>query len=157
MELIGLLAGHFAAAGGDLARAVAGGGSVLLSPQSHLYLDRPYDLAQAPAADRDCLGRLGFRGYRPQDLRAAAAWRPEVPGLPADRVAGVEATLFGESLQSFGDLCTLLLPRLPGVAETAWSGPPGAWPGYRSRLGAHSALWRRRGLRYFAATSVAWA
>jgi len=96
MQLIDLLAGHFAAAAGDCARAVGGGGSVLLSPQSHLYLDRPYDPAEAPAEAHGYPGRLGFRGYRPQDLKAAAAWRPSVPGLPDDRVAGAEATLFGD-------------------------------------------------------------
>jgi len=69
----------------------------------------------------------------------------------------VEATLFGSTLRSFGDACALLLPRRPGVTETAWAGSPSPWPEYRPRLGPHTALWRERDLPYLSAAGVDWA
>ena len=58
-DLVRRLSAHFGPADEDLARAVEGCGSVLLSPQSHLYLDRPYDPAEVPAPYRDRVSRLG--------------------------------------------------------------------------------------------------
>jgi hexosaminidase len=155
-DLVQRLAAHFEPSDGDLARAVENRGSVLLSPQSHLYLDRPYDPAEIPEGDRERLRGLGFPAYRPRTLRHAAAWTPSDHGVPDDRIAGVEATLFGSTLRSFEDACAMLLPRLPATAETAWSGTPAPWPEYRGRLGMHSALWRQRGLPFAAALDVTW-
>jgi hexosaminidase len=157
MDIVRRLAAHMEPAGEDLVRAVEGGGSVLLSPQSHLYLDRPYDPVEVPAPHRDRVRRLGFPTYRPQSIREAAGWNPADHGVAEARVAGVEATLFGSTLRSFEDACTLLLPRLPGVAEAAWAGSLSPWPEYRLRLGAHAALWRKRDLPYLSAAGVDWA
>lgn len=92
----------FAPTDGDLDRIVRGGGRVLLSPQSHLYLDRPYDPAIIPPGQAEAGARLGF-AYRPRDVRHAASWDPSAYGLAPDRVAGVEATLFAEDFQGFDD------------------------------------------------------
>lgn len=156
LDLVRRLAAHFAPADEDPARATAGGGSVLLSPQSHLYLDRPYEPGEVPDSEHERLRGLGHPHYRPQSVREAAAWRPSTHGVPEDRIAGVEATLFGETLRTFEDLSTMLLPRLAGVAEIAWAGTPDSWPSYQERLGAHAALWRQRGLRYFATAGIDW-
>ncbi|MBD2895175.1 Beta-N-acetylhexosaminidase [Actinomadura sp. RB99] len=145
----------FAPTDGDLDRIVRGGGRVLLSPQSHLYLDRPYDPAIVPPGQAETGARLGF-AYRPRDVRYAASWDPSAYGLPPDRVAGVEATLFAEDFQGFDDHTALLLPRLPGVAEAAWSPSPPSWDEYRERLARQSVLWRERGLTALRSTEIDW-
>lgn len=156
MPFIRGLTRFFAPTDGDLARIVAGG-RVLLSPQSHLYLDRPYDLDGVPDGQVSQARRLGFPSYRRRGVRHAASWDPAAHGVPDDRVAGVEATLFGACGDHFSDLMMLLLPRLAGFAETAWAGSPAPWSQYRLRLAQHAPLWRRRGLPYLASTEVPWA
>jgi hexosaminidase len=147
---------HFEPSDDDVRRALADGARVLLSPQSHLYLDRPYDLAVAPAGQRDLAARLGFPLYQRQDVRSAAAWDPLAAGVPAESIAGVEAAIWGETVGSFVDLTALLLPRLAAVAESAWSPRPAAWPDLRERLATHAPLWRARGWAYLASTEIDW-
>lgn len=48
-------------------------------------------------------------------------------------------------MTGFGDLAFLLLPRLPGVAEKAWTPFRTTWAGHRGRLAGHEALWEALG------------
>lgn len=146
----------FAPTDHDLDRVLAGGGRVLLSPQSHLYLDRGYASGVVPADQAEAADRLGFPNYRPRTVQHAAAWDPAAHQVPDAQVAGVEAAVFGESLSGLDDLSTLLLPRLASVAEAAWTGRPPRWEEYRERLGHHGRLWRDRRLPYLASTEVPW-
>ncbi|MFI8946987.1 family 20 glycosylhydrolase [Streptomyces sp. NPDC053750] len=155
-ELVAAMRRFFAPSADDLQRVLAGGGRVILSPQSHLYLDRRYAAAVVPPERAADAARLGFPSYRPRDVRHTAVWDPAGHGIPDDRIAGVEATVFGESLRSIDDLTTMLLPRLASVAETAWSGRPAAWDAHRATLARHGRLWRQRRLAYFPATDVPW-
>lgn len=156
MEFVSALKAFFAPSDHDLERILAGGGRVLLSPQSHLYLDRRYAAEVIPAHQADDAARLGFPTYRPRDVRHTASWDPAAYGIPDERIAGVEATLFGESLDGLDDLTTLLLPRLGSVAEAAWTGGAADWAEYRVRLARHAALWSECGLTHFAAGDVPW-
>ncbi|MGD9485755.1 family 20 glycosylhydrolase [Streptomyces sp. TRM70308] len=155
LELIRALKTFFAPSDHDVARTVEGGGRVLLSPQSHLYLDRPYTPDVAPPA-QSAAARLGFPAYRPRGVRHTAEWEPASHKIPEERIAGVEATLFGESVGGIDDLTTLLLPRLASVAETAWTGRAPRWEEHRTRLARHGRLWRERGLTYLASTEIPW-
>ncbi|WP_432177532.1 family 20 glycosylhydrolase [Streptomyces sp. NBC_00063] len=157
MEIASALRTFFAPSDHDVERVLAGGGRLLLSPQSHLYLDRRYSAEVTPAAQAEAAARLGFPHYLPRDVRHTASWDPASHGIPDESVAGVEATLFGETLRGIDDLTTLLLPRLGSVAETAWSGLPPLWAEYRGRIARHAPLWRERGLVHFAAEDVPWA
>ncbi|MFI9780471.1 family 20 glycosylhydrolase [Streptomyces sp. NPDC051956] len=157
MEIASALRTFFAPSDHDIERVLAGGGRLLLSPQSHLYLDRRYAAEVTPPAQAEVAARLGFPHYLPRDVRHTASWDPASHGIPDESVAGVEATLFGETLRGIDDLTTLLLPRLGSVAETAWSGRPPLWAEYRGRIACHAPLWRERGLVHFAAEDVPWA
>jgi hexosaminidase len=78
------------------------------------------------------------------------------PGRDA-QVAGVEAVIWAETVSGFDDLSFLLLPRLPGVAHRAWSGPQAAsWADHRGRLARHGRLWAQDGLTYFRTPAVDW-
>lgn len=147
----------FAPTDHDVARVVEGGGRVLLSPQSHLYLDRPYAAECAPPGQAEAAGRLGFGGYRPRGVEYAASWDPASYAIPDACVAGVEATVFAERFKGFDDVIMLLLPRLASVAEAAWSGRAPEWAEYRERLARHGRVWNQRGLAHFASTEVPWA
>ncbi|MER7625230.1 family 20 glycosylhydrolase [Streptomyces sp. NPDC126503] len=156
LDLIRALRQFFAPADEDLARVLDGGGRVLLSPQSHLYLDRPYPPDVIPAEQAESVSRLGFATYRPRGVRPTAAWDPTSHGVPDARIAGIEATLFGESIEGLDDLTVLLLPRLTSVAEAAWSGRAPEWEAHRARVARHARLWQDRGLSYLASTEIPW-
>lgn len=156
LEFVQALKSFFAPTDQDLARILDGGGRVLLSPQSHLYLDRAYAPEIVPAGREEDAARLGFPTYRPLGVEHTAAWDPASHGIPEDRVAGVEATVFAESVESLDDVTTLLLPRLASVATAAWSGRAPDWTGHRARLAHHGRLWEQRGLAYLPSTEVPW-
>ncbi|MFE6887609.1 family 20 glycosylhydrolase [Streptomyces sp. NPDC057694] len=156
LEFFGALKRFFGPTDHDVRRILDGGGQVLLSPQSHLYLDRRYAPETLPDELRPTLGDLGFATYRPRSTAYTAQWDPAAHGIPADRVAGVEATLFAEEMTGFEDISTLLLPRLAGVAEVAWSGRAPLWSDHRDRLAAHARWWAERGLPYAPTTDVPW-
>ncbi|AXI69998.1 family 20 glycosylhydrolase [Streptomyces sp. KAI-26] len=157
LEFVQALKSFFAPTDQDLARILDGGGRVLLSPQSHLYLDRAYAPEIVPAGREEDAARLGFPTYRPLGVEHTAAWDPASHGIPEDRVAGVEATVFAESVESLDDVTTLLLPRLASVAAAAWTGRAPDWTGHRARLAHHGRLWEQRGLAYLPSTEVPWA
>ncbi|MFE9249176.1 family 20 glycosylhydrolase [Streptomyces sp. NPDC007088] len=156
MGFIEALRRFFASADEDLERILSGGGKVLLSPQSHLYLDRPYAPAIVPPQQAEDAARLGFPSYPARSVAYTAAWDPSAHGVPEESVAGVEATVFGESVRGLADLTFLLLPRLASVAETAWTGRAPQWEEYRERLAGHGRLWRERGLTHLEGTEIAW-
>ncbi|MET7645442.1 family 20 glycosylhydrolase [Streptomyces sp. NPDC005426] len=146
----------FAPTDHDVERVIEAGGKVLLSPQSHLYLDRPYAAEFTPPEQAEVAGHLGFGSYRPQGVQYAASWDPAAYPIPDACVAGVEATLFAEQFKGFDDVTVLLLPRLASVAEAAWCGRAPKWAEYRERLARHGRLWNQRGLNYHASTEVPW-
>jgi hexosaminidase len=146
----------------DIEAAVSVSVPVIVSPLPYCYLDVPYaeplagpGLADAAQADR--LGRLGLRVYAPRTVAESFGWDPGEAIGPdrAGQVAGVEAAIWAETITGFDDLSFLLLPRLPGVADKAWSAPrPAGWAAHRDRLARHGQLWAQDGLEYFRAATV---
>jgi hexosaminidase len=155
-ELVGAVKSQFAETANDIPRVLEGRGRVLLSPQSHLYLDRPYDPAVVPVEQAAEVGRLGLPVYRAQTLEDHASWDPASHGLPDEHIAGVETALWGETITGFDDACMLLLPRLPATADTAWHGTPAPWADHRDRLVRQARIWRDRRLPFLAGREVPW-
>ena len=132
-----------------LVAAAAAGARMLLSPGSKVYLDMKYH------EDYD-LG-LDWAGHI--ELRDAYEWEPAtlIPGLPPESVVGVEAAVWTETLETFEQLMTMLLPRLPAVAEVAWSVPARRdFGSFRERLPAHAPLWDRWGFGWYPSPQVDW-
>ena len=161
-ELLPAIAEHFAKAKDELRRAVDRGAAVLLSPASHVYLDRPYREHSADASQGELRSRLGLSDYPRATAEQAYAWDPagtlhvssSGSGSP---VAGIEAAMWAETVADESELQFMLLPRLPGVGERAWSsGPRAPWSEYRGRLAGQRAVWRARGWGYFASSLVPW-
>ncbi|MER5261979.1 family 20 glycosylhydrolase [Actinosynnema sp. NPDC002837] len=140
----------FALAPGDVPAAAAAGVPVLLSSNTTLYLDRPY---ADPAADEESerrRRRAGHADYEPRTPEQAFDWHPgalpEIAAAGAE-VAGVEAAIWCETVDSFDDLAFLLLPRLAGTAEKAWTRRVTEWRDHQRRLAGHVDTWHALGFQ----------
>ncbi|HMQ24764.1 MAG TPA: family 20 glycosylhydrolase [Acidimicrobiales bacterium] len=158
-EVMDLLAAHFGEALGDLDRIADKGAQLLLSPTTTFYLDQPHgDPSVDPVQDAE-RSRLGLPFYGPRTLEQlldrdlAAA----LGAVPPERLVGVEAALWCETVESADDLELLLLPRLAGVAELGWNpSTPAPWADHRRRLAALAPLWDRARWSWWRSASVDW-
>jgi hexosaminidase len=149
----------FALAPQDVPSTAEAGVAVLVSSNTMLYLDRPY---ADPAADEDSerrRRRAGHADYEARSPEQAFAWHPgSLPEIAAAgaRVAGVEAAIWCETVDSFDDLAFLLLPRLAGAAEKAWTRQVTDWHDHASRLARHVSTWNAMGFHaaYRSATRI---
>ncbi|WP_051452056.1 beta-N-acetylhexosaminidase [Actinospica robiniae] len=128
--------------------AVAKGASAIVSPASHSYLDMQYG--------PDSPFGLDWSGYVP--VRQAYEWDPVgyLGEVEAERVLGLEAALWTETVATMTEAEYLIFPRLPGHAEVGWSSVHRDWADYRTRLAAHAERWEAQGRNYFRAPEV-WA
>ncbi|MBL6275981.1 family 20 glycosylhydrolase [Micromonospora fiedleri] len=95
------------------ADAVRRGAKLILSPANHVYLDMKY----APDTP------IGHDWAAHIDVHQAYDWDPatHLTGVPADAVLGIEAPLWTESVTTRTEIEFMLFPRLPAIAELAWS------------------------------------
>ncbi|MCC8242719.1 family 20 glycosylhydrolase [Saccharothrix luteola] len=138
----------FALAPNDVPSAAAAGVPVLVSSNTMLYFDRPYADAAADEGSERRRRRAGHPDYEARSPEQAFAWHPgALPEITAAgaRVAGVEAAIWCETVESFDDLAFLLLPRLAGAAEKAWTRQITDWPDHASRLARHVGTWNALG------------
>ncbi|WP_158642323.1 family 20 glycosylhydrolase [Actinomadura sp. WAC 06369] len=145
--LVDAMAAAFAESARDVPAAVAAGTPVLASASSVMYLDRRYAEDSRDAAQTARRTRVGHESYEPRTCRELFDWTPgTLPEIPdGAAVAGVEAAVWCETVESFDDLAFLVLPRLPGIAEKAWTPARTGWDGYRGRLAPHPAWWEALG------------
>jgi hexosaminidase len=106
----------------------------------------------------DASSRVGqsWAGYVP--LPDAYAWDPGsyLTGLDPASVLGIECPLWTETVRSIRDVEYLLLPRLPVLAERAWSPVARDWDDVSTRLAAEATRWAALGADFFAAPDVPW-
>ncbi|GAA2635601.1 family 20 glycosylhydrolase [Actinomadura fulvescens] len=141
----------------DVPAAVAAGAAVLVSASSVLYLDRRHAEDSLLDEQNERRTQVGFGSYTPRTCRDLFDWRPgTLPEIPPEaRRAGIEAAIWCETVRGFDDLAFLMLPRLPGVAEKAWTPQDTAWDGYRRRVSAHAPWWDRLGWNgYYRSTEI---
>lgn len=130
----------------DAARA---GARFVMMPATRAYLDMKYT-PEHP---------LGLQWAAFIELRDAYDWEPAdvVPGLPPSAIEGVSAAVWTETLATRDELFSMLLPRLPAVAEAAWSAPEArGWESFRTRVAVEAAAWRRTGKPYHPTPQVDW-
>jgi len=129
--------------------AAARGNKILLSPANKTYLDMKYD-------ENTPLG-LSWAGYIEVD--EAYGWNPGdyLQGVPESAVLGVEAPLWAETLENSDHIEFMAFPRLPAVAELAWS--PWAthdWESFRTRLAAQAPRWEQLGIDFYRSPQIDW-
>jgi hexosaminidase len=117
------------------------GAKLLMSPAKKAYLDMKY----TPATE------LGLTWAAIIELRDAYEWDPAtyMPGVHEQNIVGVEAPMWSETLRNITAVEYLAMPRLPAIAEVAWS--PQAtrrWEDFRSRLAGHIPRWHFLGINY---------
>lgn len=139
-------------AAADAQAFVDGGGAVILSPSDAAYLDMKYD-------DGFHLGLAWADG--PTSVERSYAWEPSavLPALREEDVLGVEAPLWSETVGSLDDLDSLAFPKLPGIAEIAWSPKDAAarsWDSVRTRIAALAPAWQAEGVRFHASEEIPW-
>lgn len=158
-ERMAAIAEQFAWAGGDLGRAERVGSAVVLSPVTVAYLDAPHGDASVDPAQDERRQALGLRVYAARSLEQSYDWDPGtiVPEVEAERVHGLEAAIWCETIESVEDLHLMLMPRLVVFAEKAWSaGEASDWSDYANRLAAQAPIWRNEGWHFLEAASVDW-
>jgi hexosaminidase len=102
---------------------------------------------------------LGYDWAGYVDVRDAYDWDPAtlIDGVEEADVLGVEAALWTETVAEIGDVETMAYPRLPAIAEVAWS-PSGrrGWADFRLRLAAQETWWAAMGIRFHRSPQVPW-
>jgi hexosaminidase len=159
-DLLPVLLEHLRKATGDAPKALAQGASLLASPSTWLYFDRPHADSSSDPAQEETRARVGLPFYSPASVRDTVDWDPlgNIPGVQSEaQIAGVEAAIWCETIPTEADLQFMLLPRLPGAAEKGWSRTPTDWADYATRLSRQSAGWDRRGWTWFRSAAVDWA
>ncbi len=121
---------------------------LILSPANRLYLDMKYHEATS-------LG-LNWAGY--VSLKQAYDWDPaSALGAPADRILGIEAPLWSETVGNMRDVEFLAFPRIALVADLAWA--PAArrdWNRVGSALGGQAPRWTALGINFYRAPEITW-
>ena len=127
----------------------AKGARLIVSPASKSYLDMKYDKTTI----------LGLNWAGEIEVRTAYDWDPasSVGSLPADNIVGIEAPLWTETVATTGDLDFMAFPRLPALAEIAWSPLKSKqWDDFRSRLALHGPRWSALGINFYRSPQIAW-
>jgi hexosaminidase len=142
----------------DLPKALEQGANIILSRADKLYLDTRYAEPSTDPAQTSMHERIGMPNvvYGSGTVRDSYEWDPATleQDLPLDRIAGIEAAIWCETIEDESDLLFQLLPRLPGVAEKAWSDSQ-TWGAYQPRLAAQARIWDANDWDYFR-SSVVW-
>jgi hexosaminidase len=128
------------------------GGRLILSPADVAYLDMKYDPAQP-------LGLEWAQG--PTPVTEASLWDPAdiIPGIGDERILGVEAPLWSETITTIEELEFMAFPRLAAIADIAWSRRVDATPIARfdelgPRLVAFTARLDDLGVTYYRAPDL---
>ncbi len=129
--------------------AIAQGAKIIASSADRTYLDMKYT-PQTP------LG-LSWAGFI--DVRTAYAWDPATlyDGIDDSSILGVEAPIWSETIAHLSDIERMAFPRLPAIAEIAWSPEDRrSYDDFSRRLGAQAPRWSALGVNYYRAPEILW-
>ena len=124
------------------------GCKIILSPANKTYLDMKYDATTT-------LG-LNWAGFI--SVKDSYDWEPGsyVEKLEENDILGLEAPLWSETLITIKDIEYMAFPRLPGLAELAWSPKGRSWDEYKGRLAKHGRHMEALGINFFKSPDVDW-
>ena len=129
--------------------ALAYGSKLIMSPANKVYIDMKYTATT----------ELGLRWAALIDVRDAYDWDPAtyMPGVVEANVVGVEAPMWSETVRNITAVEFLALPRLPAIAEVAWTPQSGRdWESFRARIATHAPRWRLLGINYYPSPQIEW-
>jgi len=100
---------------------------------------------------------LHWAGYIEVDK--GYSWSPDtlVPGLTNDKILGIEAPLWSETVTNIDEVEYMVFPRLPGYAEIGWTAAESRnWDEYKLRLAKHGKRFEALGIDYYKSKLVPW-
>ena len=129
--------------------ATSQGAKVIVSPGAKMYLDMKYTAAT----------ELGLQWAGLIEVRDAYEWDPASylkEATEAD-IVGMEAPLWSETIRNVTAAMYLAVPRLPTLAEVAWT-PQSVrqWDDFRRRIAAHAPRWRLLGINFYPSPQIPW-
>lgn len=124
------------------------GNKFIISPGNKTYLDMKY-------AEDTPLG-LTWAGLI--SVKDGYSWEPGsyMDGLEESDILGIEAPLWTETVITMKDIEFMVFPRLPGLAELAWSPKGLSWDEYKLRLAKHGEHMKKLGINFFKSPDVDW-
>lgn len=125
------------------------GVQVIMSPASRAYLDMKYHEA--------FLLGLNWAGCVTSEI--AFSWDPQnyLDTIPSERVIGLEAPLWTETIKTLSDIEQMMFPRLLAYSEIGWSGNQQRdFDEFRKRLAFQGKLLDRLGVNYYRSPLVDW-
>ncbi|MFN2601408.1 MAG: beta-N-acetylhexosaminidase [Gemmatimonadaceae bacterium] len=131
------------------ALAVQYGAKVLMSPAKRTYFDMKYD-------DNT---ELGLKWAALISVRDAYDWDPAtfMKGVTEANIAGVEAPIWAETVRNITAVEYLAVPRLPALAEVAWSPQSSRhWEDFSARLATHAQRWNFLGVNFYRSPQIPW-
>jgi hexosaminidase len=125
------------------------GTKLIMSPAKRVYLDMKY----TPSTE------LGLTWAALVEVRDSYDWDPAayMQGVTEANIVGVEAALWSETTRNITAAQYLTMPRLPAIAEVAWT--PQArrdWENFRVRLSTHAPRWNFLGINYYRSPQIPW-
>lgn len=129
--------------------AVKKGAKIIMSPASRTYLDMKYDSTTK-------LG-LMWAGLIEVDTGYIWSLSGRVKEITNDKILGIEAPLWTETISKMDEIEYMVFPRLPGVAEIGWT-PDNMrnWDEYKLRLAKHGARMRAMDIDFYESAKVPW-
>ena len=124
------------------------GCKIILSPGNKTYLDMKYD-------ESTPIG-LNWAGYI--SVKDGYDWEPGsyMDGLEESDILGIESPLWTETVLTMKDIEYMVFPRIPGIAELAWSPKGQGWEEYKVRLAKHGRHMEKLGIGFFKSPDVDW-
>jgi len=124
------------------------GAKIILSPANKTYLDMKYDTSSP----------LGLDWAGLISVKDAYDWEPAsyMDKLDESDILGIEAPLWSETLVTIKDIEFMAFPRLPGLAELAWSPKGLSWDEYKKRLAKHGKHMEALDINFFKSPDVDW-
>lgn len=126
------------------------GSKIIFSPSKKVYLDMQYDSTS----------RIGLHWAAYIEVDSSYIWDPAklVPNIGRDQILGVEAPLWTETVETMDDIEYLVFPRLPGIAEVAWTPASSRkWDDYKVRLSHQAKPWKKMGIDFYRSPQIKWA
>ena len=125
------------------------GAKIIMSPADKIYLDIKYNDST----------KLGLTWAGLNSVEDAYNWFADdfIEGVERGNVLGVEAPLWSETVVTTADVEFLVFPRLPGVAEQAWSKKEHLnWDTYKVRLAKQQERFEALEINYYKSPLVDW-
>lgn len=130
-------------------KAVSQGSKLLMSPAARAYIDMKYDSTTT----------IGYTWAGLIEVDKAYNWDPATleKGIGKENIVGIEAALWSETVTNMKEIEFLTFPRLPGLAEVAWT--PSSmrnWDEYKIRLGNHGMRFKAQDINYYPSKLIPW-